>query len=97
MSAGQRDPGARRSGRAVAALYQVLLNYPIDRRVDAARPGTVFGRRYRRCRVHFDADFWLRQPDEQMLLGQLVGELSRQSPRGAAGRVIGSCHVCALA
>ncbi|MGH3929549.1 MAG: hypothetical protein ACRDTF_06185 [Pseudonocardiaceae bacterium] len=72
------------SGRAVAALYQVLLNHPIDRRGrcrSCRRPGTVFGPRYRRCRVHFDVDFWLRQPDEHMLLGQLIGELSRQSPR----------------
>lgn len=70
--------------RAVAALYLILLNHPIDRRGrcrSCRRPGAVFGRRYRRCRVHSWVDFWLRQPDERVLLGHLVSELNQQLPR----------------
>ncbi|MGH3903853.1 MAG: hypothetical protein ACRDTE_06655 [Pseudonocardiaceae bacterium] len=72
------------SCRAVAALYLVLLNHPIDRRGrcrSCRRVGAVFGRRYRRCRVHSCVDFWLHQPDEGVLLGHLVSELNQQLPR----------------
>lgn len=51
--------------RAVAALYMLLLGHPVDRRGrcrSCRRPGAVFGRRWRRCRVHGEASMWLHQP-----------------------------------
>ncbi|HEX2300049.1 MAG TPA: hypothetical protein VHH34_16315, partial [Pseudonocardiaceae bacterium] len=73
--------------RAVAALYQVLLNHPIDRRGrcrSCRRPGTLFGRRRRRCRVYFDVVFWLHQPDPEMLLVHLRQELRQRRPESSS-------------
>jgi hypothetical protein len=53
--------------RAVAALYLLLVDHPIDQRGrcrSCRRPGAVFGLRWRRCRVYVKAALWLRQPEE---------------------------------
>jgi hypothetical protein len=52
--------------RASATLYALLLAHPLDQqgRCRSCRsPGVVFGRR-RRCWVHLQAIYWLRQPEE---------------------------------
>lgn len=74
--------------RAVAALYMLLLDHPVDRRGrcrSCRRPAAVLGRRWRRCRVHGEATLWLRQPAE-FLRSQLARELglvSTEPPPGA--------------
>ncbi len=53
--------------RAAATLYMLLLSHPVDARGrcrSCRRPGVVFGRRWRRCRVHGEASLWLHQPIE---------------------------------
>lgn len=72
--------------RAVAALYLVLLNHPIDRRGrcrSCRRPGAVFGRRRRRCRVHGAAHLYLRESGE-FLLSHLARELGMTTPQTPA-------------
>lgn len=62
---------------AVAALYLLLLDHPIDRRGrcrSCRRLGAVFGLRWRHCRVHGKANLCLHQPEE-LLLSLLVHEL----------------------
>ncbi|MGH3922131.1 MAG: hypothetical protein ACRDTT_04550, partial [Pseudonocardiaceae bacterium] len=57
--------------RASAALYELLCAHPIDHRGRCRscwRPGARLGRRRRRCRVYRTASYWLRQPDEVLLL-----------------------------
>jgi hypothetical protein len=52
--------------RVSGALYALLLTHPVDERSrcrSCRRPGTVFGLRRRRCGVHQEASYWLRQPD----------------------------------
>jgi hypothetical protein len=52
--------------RACAALYALLMAHPLDqegRCRSCHRPGAVFGRR-RRCWVHREASYWLRQSEE---------------------------------
>lgn len=64
--------------KAVAVLYGLLLEHPVDgrgrcrscRRSDGLLRG---GRR--RCRVYMKAAFWLHQPDVAFLLSQLAHEL----------------------
>ncbi|MFN2496704.1 MAG: hypothetical protein ABR608_12470 [Pseudonocardiaceae bacterium] len=65
--------------RAVAALFLLLMSHPVGRRGhcrSCRRPGAMFGRRWRRCQVHADADYWLHQPDQKLLLRQLARELA---------------------
>ncbi|MCA1709170.1 MAG: hypothetical protein LC808_40175 [Actinobacteria bacterium] len=76
--------------RAVAALFMLLMSHPVDRRGrcrSCRRPGAVFGRRWRRCRVHVGAGFWLHQPDQGLLLRLLADELTQHAapPSGSAG------------
>lgn len=69
--------------RAMAALYKVLLDHPVDRRGrcrSCRRPGAVLGRRRRRCRVHIETTYWLHQPDEEFLRSQLAGEFGLADP-----------------
>ncbi|MGH3801891.1 MAG: hypothetical protein ACRDTD_17505 [Pseudonocardiaceae bacterium] len=72
--------------QAVAALYLLLLDHPIDRwgRCRSCRRlGAVFGPRWRHCRVHGKANLCLRQPEE--LLRLLVREVGlADSPPPAA-------------
>ncbi|MGH3942075.1 MAG: hypothetical protein ACRDTG_26325 [Pseudonocardiaceae bacterium] len=68
--------------QAVATLYLLLLNHPLDRRGrcrSCRRPGAIFGRRRRRCQVHGEASVWLRQP-RGFLRAQLAGELGLAVP-----------------
>lgn len=72
--------------RVSATLYALLLAHPLDRdgRCRSCRGrGAVFGRR-RRCRVHIEASYWLRQPEE-FLHSRVVEELGLvdQSESGA--------------
>ncbi|MGH4023969.1 MAG: hypothetical protein ACRDRV_05220 [Pseudonocardiaceae bacterium] len=63
--------------RAVAALYGLLMDHPVDRRGrcrSCRRQGEVLGLRRRRCRVHRTVHFYLYQPDS-FLLSHLAGEL----------------------
>lgn len=71
--------------RVSAALYALLTAHPVDREgrcLSCRRPGAVFGRRHR-CRVHREASYWLRQPEE-FLHSRVVREwgLADQSPPG---------------
>ncbi|MGH3899538.1 MAG: hypothetical protein ACRDTA_15110 [Pseudonocardiaceae bacterium] len=53
--------------RASAALYQLLMDHPVDLRGrcrSCRRPGAVLALRRRLCRVHIKADYWLHQPAE---------------------------------
>jgi hypothetical protein len=48
--------------QAVAALYLLLMDHPMDRRGrcrSCRRPGAVFGPRWRHCRVHGKAKLCL--------------------------------------
>lgn len=72
--------------RVSAALYALLLAHPLDRegRCRSCRgPGVVLGRR-RRCWVHMQASYWLRQP-EGFLHSWVAHEwgLADQPPPGA--------------
>ncbi|MGH3871455.1 MAG: hypothetical protein ACRDSR_08085 [Pseudonocardiaceae bacterium] len=52
--------------QAVAALYTLLINHPIDRRGrcrSCRRPCAVFGFRRRHCRIHGEAQVWFGQPE----------------------------------
>ncbi len=76
--------------RVSAALYALLMAHPVDREGrcrSCRRPGAVLGWR-RRCWVHIEASYWLRQPEE-FLRSRVVQEwgLADQSPPGpgAAG------------
>ncbi len=63
--------------RAVATLYMLLMDHPIDRRGrcrSCRRPGAVFGPRWRRCRVHIKANLYLHQLDEVLLQRLLAHE-----------------------
>ncbi|MGH3775427.1 MAG: hypothetical protein ACRDRR_06770 [Pseudonocardiaceae bacterium] len=75
--------------QAVATMYMLLMDHPIDQRGrcrSCRRPGAVFGSRRRRCRVYGKASVWLHQPDEALLLGLLVHELGlAAAPRPATG------------
>ncbi len=76
--------------QAVATLYMLLMDHPIDQRGrcrSCRRPGAVFGPRWRRCRVHVKANLWLHQPEEQLLrlLAHELG-LAAASPPAAPGR-----------
>lgn len=75
VQAGQRAAGGLGSvpGRAVATLYLILLQHPVDR-YGRCRPGAILGGRWRRCRVHGEARFWLHQPVD-FLRAQLAHEL----------------------
>jgi len=67
--------------RASAALYALLLAHPLDQqgRCRACRgPGAVFGRR-RRCWVHLQANYWLRQPEE-FLYSRVADEWGPANP-----------------
>ncbi len=84
--------------QAVATLYMLLMDHPIDRRGrcrSCRRLGAVFGPRWRRCRVFGKANVWLHQPDEALLLPLLVDELglgrrARSATVVASGRVSAS-------
>lgn len=67
--------------RASATLYALLLAHPLDQqgRCRACRsPGAVFGRR-RRCWVHLQANYWLRQP-EKFLHSRVADEWEPANP-----------------
>ncbi|MGH3771967.1 MAG: hypothetical protein ACRDRW_11330 [Pseudonocardiaceae bacterium] len=62
---GEEGVGSLRC-RVSGALYAVLLDHPVDERGrcrSCRRPGAVFALRRRRCEVHREANYWLRQPD----------------------------------
>lgn len=68
--------------RAIAALYMILMNHPVDRRGrcrSCRRPGALLGLRRRRCWVHAEATVWLHQPTE-FLRTQLAHELGLTAP-----------------
>ena len=68
--------------RAVAALYFLLAGHPVDRRGrcrSCRRPGAVFGRRWRRCRVYSEVSLWMYQPAE-FVGTQLARELGPAAP-----------------
>ncbi len=75
--------------QAVATLYMLLIDHPIDRRGryrSCRRPGAVFGPRWRRCWVFGNANMWLHQLDEALLARLLVHELGlATAPRPATG------------
>src|SRR6478609_9024306 len=53
--------------RACAVLYLLLCDHSVDQRGrcrSCRRSGGLLGLRRRRCRVHVQADYWLRQPAE---------------------------------
>lgn len=69
--------------QAVATLYLLLMDHPIDPRGrcrSCRRPGRVFGPRWRRCRVHAKAIVWLVQSDEALLLRLLADEPGLATP-----------------
>lgn len=76
--------------RASALLYLLLLQHPIDEHGRCRScPGVMTGLRARPCRIHFTASDWfLRYPDNALLLSHLARELgtSRVPPGSAAGR-----------
>ncbi len=79
--------------QAVATLYLLLMDHSIDewgRCRYCRRPGAVFGRRWRRCRVHGQARVWLRQSEELLLrlLADVLGLAAGPSPaaESAPGR-----------
>jgi hypothetical protein len=80
--------------QAVAALYLLLVDHPIDERGrcrSCRRPGAVFGPRWRCCRVYVKASLWLRQPAEVLrcLLAQELG-LTAVTPSAGPGRALAS-------
>jgi hypothetical protein len=63
--------------RACATLYELLLEHPVDQRgccQSCRRPGSMFGLRWRPCKVHAKATLCLRQLDEVLLLDVLDEE-----------------------
>ena len=69
--------------QAVATLYLLLMDHPIDPRgrcQSCRRPGRVFGSRWRSCRVHAKAMVWLGQSDEALLLRLLADEPELATP-----------------
>ena len=82
--------------RAVAALYELLLNHPVDRRGrcrSCRRPGAVLGRARRRCRVRMAAAYWLHQP-ERFLLVHVARELGLPVPHPAPPLDAGAVDRC---
>lgn len=76
--------------RAVAALYMILLNHPVDRRGrcrSCRRPGAALGRRWRRCRVHGEATLWLNQPAD-FVVSHLIRELRLTGGGTRAGKAM---------
>lgn len=68
--------------RAVAALYALLLEHPVDRRgrcSSCAWSSVVFGRRHR-CRIYRVARYWLHQPRAETLVSSLASELGLSIP-----------------
>lgn len=62
-------------GRAMVTLYSLLREHPIDewgRCRSCRRPGSVFGARWRPCRLHSKASLYLHQLDEVLLLSVLT-------------------------
>lgn len=93
---GDRSSGGSVGYRAVATLYMLLMSHPVDRRGrcrSCRRPGAVFGRRWRRCRVHGEASLWLHQPTEvvESLLARELG----LTPSAIAREPEGSRQECA--
>jgi hypothetical protein len=83
--------------RAVAALYELLRDHPVDRRGrcrSCRRPGGVIGLRRRRCRVHRTAHFYLHHPDDAFFLSHLANEVDVPAPTlagvGAQERTVGT-------
>ncbi len=77
--------------QAVAALYLLLLDHPIDRwgRCRSCRhPGAVFGLRWRDCQVHGKADLCLLGLTEELPSRWLAYELglAASPPPAAPGR-----------
>jgi hypothetical protein len=63
--------------QAVITLYSLLRDHPVDqwgRCRSCRRPGSVFGSRWRPCRVHSKATLCLRQLDDVLLLDLLADE-----------------------
>ncbi|MGH3772551.1 MAG: hypothetical protein ACRDRW_14340 [Pseudonocardiaceae bacterium] len=61
--------------RACVALFGLLVDHPVDqwgRCRSCRRPGSVFGWRWRQCRVRGKATLCLRQLDEVLLLSLLA-------------------------
>lgn len=78
--------------RAVAVLYGLLLDHPVDRRGrcrSCRRPGEVLGLRRRRCRVHRKTHFYLHHPDDAFLLGHLAREVGLPAPAASPPRPSG--------
>ncbi|MGH3820776.1 MAG: hypothetical protein ACRDRE_24145, partial [Pseudonocardiaceae bacterium] len=75
---GRLRSGSRgRRHRAVATLYLLLKDHPIDPRGrcrSCRRPVAVFGSWRRRCRVHSKATLCLHQLDEVLLLRLLLAD-----------------------
>lgn len=75
--------------RVSATLYALLAAHPLDQQGrcrSCSSPGAVFGRR-RRCWVHIEASYWLRQPEE-FLHSRVVREwglVDQSRPGGGAG------------
>ncbi len=70
--------------RACVVLYGLLLEHPVDqwgRCRSCRRPGSVFGARWRQCRVHGKATLYLHRFDEVLLLS-LLAELGLAGERG---------------
>lgn len=83
--------------RASATLYALLRAHPLDRegRCRSCRgPGAVFGWR-RRCWVHREASYWLRQPEE-FLHSRVVREwgLADQARPGAGAAPCAQSAIC---
>jgi hypothetical protein len=78
--------------RACVVLCLLLCDHPVDRRGrcrSCRRTGAVLGKRRRKCRIHVEASFWLRQPDD-VVLRHLAHELNSTvptPPRHSSGRV----------
>jgi len=76
--------------RVSGALYALLLTHPVDQQGRCRlcrRPGAVLGLPRRRCGVHREASYWLRQSDWLLY--------SRDSPGVAIGPLIATgCEHC---
>ncbi len=76
--------------RACVVLYLLLCDHSVDRRGrcrSCRRSGAALGQRRRKCRIHVEASFWLRQPDD-VVLRHLASELNDRPARaqGTGGR-----------